>query len=117
MERYPRSTALLSTAFALTLAGCSAGGPTESNAGPTGGSTPPAPVTNPAVQVLPATYDFGKVTANNRPAPLEVTIGNSGTAPLVLSGLALPADATFSLNVDGGSRPCRSGATGTTRAW
>ncbi len=109
MKWYFPGVAVLSTAVALTLSGCSAGGP-ESSAGPAGGSTPQVPVTNPAIQVLPATYDFGKVTANNRPAPLEVTIGNGGTAPLIVSGLALPADATFSLRLDGGSRPCRSGS-------
>jgi Ca-activated chloride channel family protein len=109
MKWHSSGVAALSAALALALAGCSAGGP-ESNTAPAGGSTPPAPVVYPAIQVLPATYDFGKVTANNRPAPLEVTIGNSGTAPLVISGLALPADATFSLSLDGGSRPCGSGS-------
>jgi Ca-activated chloride channel homolog len=101
--------AALSTAFALALAGCSAGGP-ESKPGSTGGTAPPAPVANPAIQVLPAAYDFGKVTSNNQPAPLEVTIGNSGTASLLVAGLALPADAAFSLRLDGGSRPCGSGS-------
>jgi Ca-activated chloride channel family protein len=109
MKWHTPGLAALSTAFALTLAGCSAGGP-ESKPGPTAGSPPPAPVVSPAIQVLPAAYDFGKVTSNNRPAPLEVTIGNSGAAPLLVSGLALPADAAFSLSLDGGSRPCRSGS-------
>lgn len=109
MKMYSPGAAVLWTAFALTLSGCTAGGPADSNAGPTGGSTSPPPATNPAIQVLPATYDFGKVTANNRPAPLEVTIGNSGTAPLLVSGLSLPVDATFSLRFDAGSRPCGSG--------
>jgi len=109
MKWYSLAAAVLSTAFALTLAGCSAGGP-ESKPVPTGGSTPPAPVLSPAIQVLPAAFDFGKVTSNNRPAPLEVTIGNSGAAPLLVSGLSLPADAAFSLHLDGGSRPCGSGS-------
>jgi len=113
MKWYFPGVAVLSTALALTLSGCSAGGPTDSSPGPAAGSTPQAPqapVANPAILVLPATYDFGKVTASNRPAPLEVTIGNGGTAPLLVSGLALPADAAFSLRLDGGSRPCRSGS-------
>jgi Ca-activated chloride channel family protein len=110
MKWHSSGVAALSTAFALALSGCSAGGPTESKTAPTGGSTAPVQVVNPAIQVLPATYDFGKVTSNNRPAPLEVTIGNGGNAPLLVSGLSLPADAAFSLRLDGGSRPCRSGS-------
>ena len=108
MKWHSPGVAALSTAYALALAGCSAGGP-EPKPGPTGGSAPPTPVVNPAIQVQPVAYDFGKVTSNNRPAPLEVTIGNSGAAPLLVSGLALPADAAFSLRFDGGSKPCGSG--------
>ena len=67
-------------------------------------------VASPTIQVLPPAYDFGKVTANNRPAPLEVTIRNNGTAPLQVTGVSLPADATFSLRLNGGARPCASGA-------
>jgi Ca-activated chloride channel homolog len=110
MKLYFPGLAVLSTALALTLAGCTAGGPAESGSVPAVPSTPQVPVATPAIQVLPATYDFGKVTANNRPAPLEVTIGNGGAAPLLVSGLALPADATFTLRLDGGSKPCGSGS-------
>lgn len=109
MKRHSSGVAALSAALALALAGCSAGGP-ESKAAPAGSTTPPAQVANPAIQVLPTAYDFGKVTANNRPAPLEVTIGNAGSAPLLVSGLALPADAAYSLRLDGGSKPCLSGS-------
>ena len=110
MKLYFHGLAVLSTSLALTLAGCTAGGPAESGSGPAVPSTPQVPVATPSIQVLPATYDFGKVTANNRPAPLEVTIANSGAAPLLVSGLSLPADASFSLSLDGGSRPCGSGS-------
>jgi Ca-activated chloride channel family protein len=103
--------AVVSTAFAWTLTGCTAGGPGQSTAAPASPSTStPAVVASPAIQVLPPTYDFGKVTANNRPAPLEVTIRNNGTAALQVSRVSLPADASFSLRPDGGSRPCASGA-------
>jgi Ca-activated chloride channel homolog len=67
-------------------------------------------VATPAQQVLPASYDFGKVTSSNIPAPLEVTVGNTGNAPLQVSNIALAAGASpgFSLNLGGGSKPCGS---------
>jgi Ca-activated chloride channel family protein len=63
-------------------------------------------------QVLPATYDFGTVTSNNVPAPLEVTVKNIGNAPLQVSSISLGATAApgFSLRLGGGSKPCGSGS-------
>jgi Ca-activated chloride channel family protein len=61
-------------------------------------------------QVLPATYDFGKVTSGNVPAPLEVTLANAGNAPLLVSSIALGAGTSqgYSLRLAGGSKPCGS---------
>jgi Ca-activated chloride channel family protein len=106
MNHLFRSAALPAFA-ALGLAACSAGGPDGPAAPP---SPPPAP-TAPAIQVLPATYDFGKITSNNDPAPLEVTIGNSGNAPLAVTSIAFraPVDPSFQLRVNGGAAPCGTG--------
>jgi Ca-activated chloride channel family protein len=62
--------------------------------------------------VLPSTYDFGKVTSGNVPAPLEITIVNSGNAPLLVSSIALGAGASpgFLLRLGGGSQPCGAGS-------
>ena len=62
------------------------------------------------IGVLPVTYDFGKVTGSNSPAPLVVTIRNSGTAPLRVSTISFgaPSDPSFSLGFNTGSRPCGS---------
>jgi hypothetical protein len=49
----------------------------------------------PSIQVFPGSYDFGKVTTANTPAPLEITIINSGTAALKVSAISLAADSTF----------------------
>ena len=64
------------------------------------------------MQVLPGTYDFGKVTSNNVPAPLEVTVRNIGNAPLQVSSVSLGAAAApgFSLALNGGSKACGSGS-------
>ena len=102
------SVAALSLMSLVGLAGCSAGGPD----GPAPNLPPPGPVPSPVQQVLPASYDFGKVTTDNVPAPLEVTVRNAGNAPLQLSTIALgtAADSGFSLRLGGGSKPCGSGA-------
>jgi Ca-activated chloride channel family protein len=93
----------------LGLAGCTAGGPDTPAATPSK-PTPATTQTAPAIQVLPATFDFGKVTSNNDPAPLEVSIGNTGTAPLNVANIALlaPSDSSFKLRLDGGAAPCGS---------
>jgi Ca-activated chloride channel family protein len=61
-------------------------------------------------QVLPSSYDFGKVTSSNVPAPLEVSVTNTGNAPLLVSNIALGAGASpsFALRLGGGSKPCGS---------
>ena len=95
--------------FMIAVTGCGGGGDGDS-----GGATPaPAPpVGSAAIQVLPATYDFGKVTASNIPAPLEVTIKNNGNAALnVLTiSFGVPSDSSFTLAPNGGSKPCGSGS-------
>jgi Ca-activated chloride channel homolog len=90
----------------LLAVGCTAGGPDA----PAPSPPPPGPVATPAQQVLPASYDFGKVTSSNVPAPLEVTVGNTGNASLQVSNIALAAGTSpgFSLNLGGGSKPCGS---------
>jgi Ca-activated chloride channel family protein len=64
------------------------------------------------MQVLPASFDFGRVTTGNSSSPLEVTIRNAGTAALNVSSIDLAGASTagFSLNVAGGARPCGSRA-------
>jgi len=64
------------------------------------------------MQVLPANFDFGKVTTNNTPAPLEVTIRNTGTAALRVSAINFTATSSpaFSLNLTAGTKPCGSAA-------
>jgi Ca-activated chloride channel family protein len=106
-----RGTSWLTLIAAFGLAGCSAGGP-DSPAAPPSPPPPTPPPTAPAIQVLPATFDFGKVTSNNDPAPLEVSIGNTGNAPLAVSSIAFraPADPSFQLRVTGGAAPCGSNA-------
>ena len=99
-------------AFSLTTllaVGCTAGGPDAPAPAP---SPPPSgPVASPVQQVLPATYDFGKVTSNNVPAPLEVTVRNAGNAPLQVTNISLGAASHgFSLRLSGGSKPCGSGS-------
>ena len=52
---------------------------------------PPPPPSATSIQVLPASFDFGKVTTNNSSAPLQVTISNTGTTPLTVSAITLSA--------------------------
>jgi von Willebrand factor type A domain len=106
---------LLFAAATLAVAGCSSGGSAPSP-GPTPSPTPtptptPPPAGSPAIQVLPTTFDFGKVTLPNQPAPLEVTIRNTGTAALRVSAIALlaPSGGPYALSLTGGSKPCGSG--------
>ena len=89
-------------AFAMT--GCGGGGGGESSTP----STPPTPTTSPTLQVLPASFGFGTVTTTNSPAPLEVRIKNNGTAALIVSNITLSDPINFSLNSNGGSKPCAS---------
>lgn len=80
------------------LAGCGGGGGGSSTSG--GGDAP-------AIEVLPASHDFGTVTPGNSPAPLEIVINNNGTAALNVAGIVLP-DANFVLDLSGGTSPCNS---------
>ena len=88
----------------IAVTACGGGG------GSSGSTTPAPPAGSPAIGVLPATYDFGRVTAGNSPAPLEVTIRNSGSAALRVSAISfgVPSDPSFTLGLNGGSRPCGS---------
>ena len=101
-------------ALAITTAGCSSGGgsPTPAPTPAPAPGPPPPPAGSPAIQVLPAAFDFGKVTPGNTPAPLEVTITNTntGTAQLSVSSISLlaPTGSPFALTLNGGSRPCGS---------
>ena len=97
------SRAAVTLIIPLAIAACSAGGP-DSPA-----STPPpptGPAPSPVLQVLPTTYDFGKVTPGNEPAALEVTVANTGTAALNVSNIGIGTDPSFALVLSGGSKPC-----------
>ena len=98
--------AVAAALFALAAAGCGGGGPSGSS----GGSQPNQG--SPTIEVLPATFDFGRVTANNTSAPLEVTIRNTGTASLSVSSIGFSAASSpaFTLSFTGGTRPCGSAA-------
>ena len=97
---------LLFAAAAIAVAGCGGGG------GDSSPSPAPAPPAAPAIQVLPSSFDFGQVTTNNVPAPLEVTIRNTGTAALNVSAISLlaPSGSPFGLTLNAGSKPCGSAA-------
>ncbi|HKO67469.1 MAG TPA: choice-of-anchor D domain-containing protein, partial [Burkholderiaceae bacterium] len=104
-KKHSVATAILSTLIVIAVVGCGGGGGD-------GGATPAPPVGSPTIQVLPSTYDFGKVTSSNSPAPLEVTVRNGGTAPLRVSAISFGAssDPSFTLNFNSGSKPCASAA-------
>jgi Ca-activated chloride channel homolog len=92
--------------LSLVAIACSGGGPSTSAS-----TTPtPPPTGSPTLQVLPATFDFGKVTATNTPAPLEVTMKNNGSASLRVSDIRFSAisSPTFSLGFSAGTKPCGS---------
>jgi len=102
----------LLAACVVGVAGCSGGG---SNApgpapAPTPVPPPPPPPSAASIQVLPASFDFGKVTTNNSSAPLQVTISNTGTTALTVSGITLsaPSGPPYALAVGGGAKPCGS---------
>jgi len=66
-------------------------------------------VTGPApnLAVTPASVDFGEVNVGDTPA-VEVTLSNTGTDNLVVSGIALDNTAVYSLDETGGLNPCGS---------
>lgn len=88
---------LLSIAFI----GCSGGGGDSS-------STPTTSTTTPALEVLPANFDFGVVTEANSVETLEVTIQNNGRANLNVSNITLSDTVNFTLDLAGGVAPCAS---------
>lgn len=81
----------------IVLIGCGGGG---------GGSSSSTPQGSPSLQVLPASFDFGTVTTNNSPAPLEITLQNNGSASLAVSSITLSDQINFSINANAGTRPC-----------
>lgn len=60
----------------------------------------------PNIAVTPANIDFGQVDAGTSSSPAEMTISNTGSAPLSVSGIALDNAAVYSLDPSGGSNPC-----------
>ncbi len=98
------------TALAIATAGCSSGGGGSPTPAPAPAPSPAPSSASPSIQVLPATFDFGKVTTGNTPAPLQVTISNSGTAPLSVTGIVLnsPSGPPYALALGGGAKPCGS---------
>jgi VWFA-related protein len=112
-----RRSAVISTLLTIGLLGCAGGGPEGTNAPPPTPPPAPPPAGAPALQVLPTTFDFGKVTTGNTPAPLEVTVRNTGNAALSVSSIALSSSssAAFRLRLAEGSKPCGS-ATATVAA-
>jgi Ca-activated chloride channel family protein len=113
IERH-RALPALFVAASVLMAGCSPGGSSSGSnpAVPPPANPAPAPPV-PTIQVLPASYNFGKVTADNLSAPLQVTISNKGTGALAVSGVTLnsPSGSPYTLAVGGGSKPCGSSAT------
>jgi Ca-activated chloride channel homolog len=103
VKKYSISPLILFLFLAFTMTGCGGGGGGDS-------STASPPVSSPTLQVLPASFDFGAVTPGNSAAPLEVRIKNTGTAALQVSNIALSDPTHFSLNTNGGSKPCASGS-------
>ena len=61
----------------------------------------------PNIGVSPASVDFGPVVVGNSSIQ-EVTLSNTGTANLSVSGIALSGSAAYSRNLSGGSNPCGS---------
>jgi len=61
----------------------------------------------PNLAVTPASVDFGEVNVGDTPA-VEVTLSNTGTDNLVVSGISLDNAAVYSLDETGGSNPCGS---------
>lgn len=101
MERTSRF--LIGLMVLLTLTGCGGGGGGGSSSGGGGNGSSGSP----EISVTPASFNFGTVTLNNR-AVLEITISNTGTADLVVSGIQLSNATLLDRDVNGGSNPCGS---------
>ncbi|MGZ8431904.1 MAG: choice-of-anchor D domain-containing protein [Candidatus Deferrimicrobiaceae bacterium] len=61
----------------------------------------------PNIGVSPASVDFGRIDVGNS-STSEVTLSNTGTANLSVSGIALSGSAAYSQDLSGGSNPCGS---------
>jgi len=96
--RISMALGILLLLFPIAFLGCSGGGSSSSSGNNSS--------TSPSIQVLPSAYDFGSVTPDNSPAPLEVEIINNGSAELIVSDIALSDLLNFDLDLSGGSDPC-----------
>src|SRR3990172_9425625 len=67
---------------------------------------PPGPLPVPNISVAPLNYNFGNVAAGHVSPPTQVTLSNSGAAALHVSNMVLSDVSNFTLNANGGSRPC-----------
>ena len=67
---------------------------------------PPGPLPVPNISVAPLNYNFGNVAAGSVSPATEVTLSNSGAAALHVSNMVLSDVSNFTLNANGGSRPC-----------
>ncbi|HTN49022.1 MAG TPA: VWA domain-containing protein [Burkholderiaceae bacterium] len=97
-------------ACAVGVTGCSGGGGGIQSPSLAPTPAPPPPAVAPTIQVLPASFDFGRITTSNMSAPLQVTISNTGTVPLAISAISLagPSGGPYALTVGSGSKPCAS---------
>jgi len=68
------------------------------------GSGTPLPVSN--ILVSPSNHDFGTVAVGSTSVPVVVTIANTGTADLNITGMILSDSLSYSLSVNGGNSPC-----------
>lgn len=81
----------------IAFLGCSGGG---------GDDPPPPRPPRPIIEVLPSSYDFGTVTADNSPAALEVEIQNNGSLALTVFDIFLSDTTNFALDLTGGLNSC-----------
>ncbi|HEY5997486.1 MAG TPA: choice-of-anchor D domain-containing protein, partial [Candidatus Deferrimicrobiaceae bacterium] len=65
----------------------------------------------PALTVSPTADAFGSVTIGLSATPVVNTLTNSGTASLSVTGMTLSNTADYSLNLNGGTKPCGAAAT------
>jgi hypothetical protein len=62
----------------------------------------------PNITLSPLSYSFGDVVTENSSSPREITISNTGSAELHVSGIVLSDTTNFTLDVNGGPNPCGS---------
>lgn len=68
----------------------------------------PASAEVPNISVNPTSINFGNIKAGRLSAPSVVTIYNTGTGELHISGMTLWDTVNYSLNVNDGENPCGS---------